>query len=149
MSTENNSSSTGAFAAHKPQEAIEPNEANKPEDTKKLTTFGRMLLFFVVPFGCSIFSCAVAYVDPKNNKKIDFDRDFLFPFIMGLVLVISIGFQTRGYRKDPEPMISWPKKVIKKRVVKKYVDEDGNEIDPSELPEELDSEQDKESKKEK
>ena len=46
-------------------------------------------------------------------------------------------------------MISWPKTVIKKRVVKKYVDEDGNEIDPSELPEELDSEQDKESKKEK
>ena len=99
---------------------------------KRLTILGRLLLFFALPTSLGLFGSILAFFDPENKdkkQKIDFDKDFLFPFVMGVVVVIAVGFQTRGYRKSPEPLISWPKKVVKKKIVHKYVDENGNEVD--------------------
>ena len=105
-------------------------EFSLADELKKLTFFGRLLLFFALPTVLGVSGSVLAYFDPLNtDKTIDFDKDFLFPFAMGLVVVIAVGFQTRGYRKKPEPIISWPKKIVKKRIVHKYVDEDGNEVD--------------------
>jgi len=67
-----------------------------------------------------------------KQHEVDFDRDFLNPFLLSMALVVVLGFQTRGYStKERQYFLQWPKarkvkKITRKRVV---VDDDGNAVE--------------------
>ena len=81
---------------------------------------------------CGMFISYLSHVaeGKADARLIDFDKDFVFPFMLTLVLICIVGFQTSGFtRNEPKPFIAWPKvrrkrKVIHRRVI---VDADGNE----------------------
>ena len=49
-------------------------------------------------------------IDDKEELTVDFDRDFLTPFLLSMALVVVIGFQTRGYStNERKAAFQWPK----------------------------------------
>lgn len=107
---------------------------------------GRLLVFLLIPTCTGLIGLFSSYLqstrsDNENNKdgdphKIDLDRDFVTPFLLGLALVIVVGFQTKGFtvaggmsEMERKYAVSWPKarrvrKVRKERVIVEDDDED-------------------------
>jgi len=80
----------------------------------------RIVLFIVFPVMAGCMGMCAAHLEHrrKPEREIDFDSDFMMPFLLGLVFVIVVGFQTRGYTTDKvEPIVKWPK-VRRKKVVR-------------------------------
>jgi hypothetical protein len=77
----------------------------------------------------------MAYLRTVSNpeKKIDFDNDFIFPFLLALTMVLVVGFQTGGYvSKKAKPLVAWPQVKRRKKVVYKTVIVDDEEEDEKE-----------------
>lgn len=93
----------------------------------------KTLLFLGFPLLAGIAGLYVGYLRTINSPeaKIDFDTDFVFPFLLALALVVVIAFQTKGFaQKKMTPLIQWPKVRRKKKIIRKriIVDNDGNEV---------------------
>ncbi len=67
----------------------------------------------------------------EKSKELNFDTDFIIPFLMTFVVVSVIMVQTKGFSSEAKPVVSWPKVRKKKKVVRKtvVVDDDGNIIE--------------------
>ena len=102
------------------------------------TFIAKLAVFLLLPtlagLGGLYAGYLAQYSDP--NRKLKIEADFGLPFMLTLLLVVVIGFQTRGYStKDVKPLVQWPKvkrtrKVIHKHVVKTEAgDDDKNEKD--------------------
>lgn len=141
-------SSSSAFSKHT-QQQLQPTSTNNNNnaipansssgDFGQMSLTARLLVFLLIPTSTGLIGLFSSYLQstrsPPNNDDdgeahtIDIDRDFVTPFLLGLALVIVIGFQTKGFtvaggRSDMERKyaLSWPKarrvkKVRRERVI--------------------------------
>ena len=126
-----------AFTALSKEEEI--HRLNAPPQSKQMTLASRVALFFIFPTfvgGCGLMFAYLQIKFPdeseKKTRKINFDRDFIYPFLMSLALVVVIAIQTGGFSSyTAAPLVSWPKVIKQVTVVRKkvYLDDDGNEVD--------------------
>jgi len=124
---------------------------NTPPRKKQMSLASRVALFFIFPSFVGSSGVLFSYLqikfpdDSKNNnnntpKEINFDRDFIYPFLMALALVVVVAIQTGGFSSYvAAPLVSWPQVVKKVTVVRKkvYLDDDGNEVDEATALKEL------------
>jgi len=104
------------------------------------TTFAKLLIFLGLPTLAGLIGLYAAYLGrfQSPDKELAIEADFGLPFMLTLMLVVVIGFQTSGYATDKvKPLVAWPKvkktrKVIHKHVVK---NDDGDEDDDDEKEE--------------
>ena len=94
----------------------------------KITPAGRLALFIILPTIFGFLGLTLAYItqiskndDDDSTTEINFDRDFIFPFILTLMMVIVIGFRTKGFTEKPPPLVQWPKANRKKKIIKKLI----------------------------
>mmetsp|Transcript_28242 Transcript_28242/g.76534 ORF Transcript_28242/g.76534 Transcript_28242/m.76534 type:complete len:114 (-) Transcript_28242:1397-1738(-) len=90
------------------------------------TTLGKVFIFLVLPTCAGIFGLYAAYLKQvkEPDRKLTIEADFGLPFMLTLLLVVIVGFQTGGYStSEVKPLVRWPKvkktrKIIHKHVVK-------------------------------
>mmetsp|Transcript_17487 Transcript_17487/g.36445 ORF Transcript_17487/g.36445 Transcript_17487/m.36445 type:complete len:174 (+) Transcript_17487:209-730(+) len=157
MSSSSTNESTSAFARHsldeqnrQQQAASNANNSNGESTVHPLgqmSLTARLMIFIFVPTFTGLMGLLVSYLEtfhvpspdekdqrgnPMKQHEVDFDRDFLNPFLLSMALVVVLGFQTRGYStKERQYFLQWPKarkvkKITRKRVV---VDDDGNAVE--------------------
>lgn len=103
-----------AFAKHKAAE----NDTPKASRGAKMPWVGRFLIFVFVPTFTGITGLGVSYLQALRNDQldegeepheVDFDRDFVTPFLLAMALVIVLGFQTGGFRtRERKAAFAWP-----------------------------------------
>ena len=105
------------------------------EDYRKarLLLKSRVSLFLVLPFSVGSFGYLSSYAKMKifpDGHEVNFDTDFIIPFLMTFVVVSVVMIQTQGFKREAKPLVAWPKLVKKKKIVRKtvVVDDDGNVI---------------------
>jgi hypothetical protein len=147
-----------AFAKHTEQQLAQSNDsnnntaastANSSGDFGQMSLTARLTVFLLIPTCTGLFGLFGSYLqtnrDPttldggKENEphKVDFDRDFVTPFLLGLALVIIVGFQTGGFRYaggqtalERRYALSWPKaRRVRKVRRERVIVEDGEEND--------------------
>jgi hypothetical protein len=128
-SSEDNSST---FAEYVEEDTRLGTTEGEPGIRPRMNFVGRTLIFLAFPMLIGVAGLSVGYLRAVNDKsqKVDFDRDFIFPFLMALALVGVITVQTTGFTTSMKPLVQWPKvrrtkKIIRKRVI---VDDNGNEV---------------------
>ena len=124
-----------------------PNETSNstsPSRRKLPPLWLRVFLFLIVPSLVGGLGLLTSYLSPKiakifnagtdtvDDNPINFDRDFVYPFMITLLTACVLWYQTKGFTNaNPKPVVSWPKVKKKRRVIRRtvVVDEDGNEVD--------------------
>ena len=125
-----------AFAKHK---TIQNNDTSSTSQnsTTKMSIFARILIFIFIPSITGLSGLGVSYMlslkTPQEGEEehiVDFDRDFVTPFLLALAFVIVLGFQTNGFNPQSaakrKGVFVWPstrRKVRRERIV---VDDDDN-----------------------
>lgn len=122
-----------AFAKHK-SAAIRNGNAENENRGAKMSLLARFLIFVFVPSFTGLVGLGTSYLQSMRNEEgdedpheVDFDRDFVTPFLLSLALVIVLGFQTNGFSGEPRrgerrgPFV-WPKarkvqKIRRERVI--------------------------------
>uniref|UniRef100_A0A7S2XS04 Transmembrane protein n=1 Tax=Attheya septentrionalis TaxID=420275 RepID=A0A7S2XS04_9STRA len=115
--------------------AVEAKEA-APAENNGITAVGKVMLYLALPTTVGFFGLVMAYVtnDPEKGKRrsVDFDTDFVFPFLLTLTCIIVIGFKTKNFTGEPTPLVAWPKvKKQKKVMVRRVIVEDEDIVDAS------------------
>lgn len=90
------------------------------------TALAKISIFLVLPTFAGIMGLYAAYLKQfkEPDRKLTIEADFGLPFMLTLLLVVIVGFQTNGYNMSKaKPLIHWPKvkktrKIIHKHVVK-------------------------------
>ena len=130
-------SKSEAFAKHK---TIQNNDTSSQttNGTTKMSIFARILIFICVPSITGLSGLGVSYMlslkTPQEGEDeqhiVDFDRDFVTPFLLALAFVVVLGFQTNGFNPQSaanrKGVFVWPstrRKVRRERIV---VDDDDN-----------------------
>lgn len=109
-------------------------ERKQSEQSKSMTIISRLVLFFLFPTfvgSCGLISSYMQNKYGKDPEPMDFDRDFVYPFLVTIVLVVVVSIQTGNFSSyQATPIVSWPKVVKKKKIIHKTVllDDDGNVI---------------------
>ena len=92
-----------------------------------VTTLSKCIIFILLPTLAGMMGLYAAYLTNKHqdpDRKLSIEGDFGLPFMLTLLLVVIIGFQTGGYSSSQvKPLVKWPKvkktrKIIHKHVVK-------------------------------
>lgn len=96
-----------------------------------MTLVARFLIFGVVPTMTGLAGWGISHLQRYQSKlyqeeggelhEVDFDRDFVTPFLLAMALVVVLGFQTNGFAMgagDPrrKGAIVWPKARTVQRV---------------------------------
>jgi hypothetical protein len=102
----------------------------------------RVALFFLLPLSVGSFGLILSYAkskvlnDDNDNHdhpihQVNFDADFVIPFLLTFVIVVVVMTQTSGFTSSAKGVVSWPKLIKKKTIVKKtvVVDDNGNVIE--------------------
>ena len=124
------------FAKHK---TIQNNDTSSTSQnsTTKMSIFARILIFIFIPSITGLSGLGVSYMlslkTPQEGEEehiVDFDRDFVTPFLLALAFVIVLGFQTNGFNPQSaakrKGVFVWPstrRKVRRERII---VDDDDN-----------------------
>jgi hypothetical protein len=122
-------------AAIQEEEPATEEDIEEQPNNKGLTGFGRVVLFLVFPFLVGTSGLYAGYIRKMGDpsKKIDFDNDFVFPFLLALTMVLVIGFNTGGFTsKKAKPLVAWPKVRRRKKVIHKRVIVDDDELQAKE-----------------
>jgi len=105
----------------------------------------RVTLFFILPFCVGSFAFVLSYINKKvledgKAGELNFDTDFIIPFLLSFVVVSVVMVQTKGFSSKAKPIVSWPKVRKKRKVVRKtvVVDDDGNIIEDENVLKKLD-----------
>lgn len=88
------------------------------------TALSKSLIFLCLPTLAGMIGLYVAYLkrfkDP--DKKLTIEADFGLPFMLTLLLVVIIGFQTNGYASSQmKPLVSWPKVKKTRKITHRHV----------------------------
>lgn len=86
----------------------------------------KVTIYLALPTLAGITGLGAAYLKQLSepDRKLTIEADFGLPFMLTLLLVVVVGFQTNGYTtSQAKPLIHWPKvkktrKIIHKHVVK-------------------------------
>lgn len=102
-------------------------------DEGGLNPKARVSLFLLLPLMAGSIAFIMSYFNSQygDGKEVNFDTDFILPFLLTFVLVTVIMVQTQGFKTTKaKGVVSWPKVIKKKKIIKKtvIVDDDGNEI---------------------
>ena len=99
----------------------------------------RLFIFIVLPSLVGSIGLLTAYVmnlsarasnGAKEEKEINVDRDFIYPFILTLATVSVLWYQTKGFStQEAAPLVAWPKVKRKKKIVRRTVVVDDEEED--------------------
>lgn len=108
-----------------------------------MSLLARFLIFAFIPSFTGLAGLGISYLQiimqrrrgdsEEEVQKVNFDQDFVTPFLLALALVIVLGFQTNGFSMDAgekrRGAFVWPKartveRVRRERVV---VDDDGDD----------------------
>jgi hypothetical protein len=105
------------------QETDETTDTAVISKKKGLTFLGKLGIFFGFPLTAGFVGMYCAFLQKMKKgqgKELNFDQDFIVPFLLGLAMVVVIGFQTGGFTaKEFEPLVAWPKvKRVKKIIYK-------------------------------
>eukprot|EP00573_Skeletonema_grethae_P006393 CAMPEP_0201692796 /NCGR_PEP_ID=MMETSP0578-20130828/5586_1 /ASSEMBLY_ACC=CAM_ASM_000663 /TAXON_ID=267565 /ORGANISM="Skeletonema grethea, Strain CCMP 1804" /LENGTH=165 /DNA_ID=CAMNT_0048178223 /DNA_START=161 /DNA_END=658 /DNA_ORIENTATION=+ len=157
-STKKNQSSkkSSAFSKHTEQQLQPPTNntdnvvpTNSSGDFGQMSLTARLLVFLLIPISTGLIGLFSSYLQStrtngEENKDgephtIDLDRDFVTPFLLGLALVIVVGFQTKGFtvaggmtEMERKYAVAWPKARRVRRVRRERViveDEDDEDED--------------------
>jgi hypothetical protein len=56
------------------------------------------------------------------TAKIRIEADFVFPFMLALLLVLVVGYQTGGFTSSkPKPALQWPKVQKQRKIIHRHV----------------------------
>jgi hypothetical protein len=93
--------------------------------TRSITLMGKVLLFLLFPLLMGLIGLCMGYMATSGEnatRELNFEQDFMLPFVLALAMGIIIGFQTRGFSTTKRtPFILWPKVKTQRKVVHKYV----------------------------
>lgn len=95
-----------------------------------LSWSARITIFLLFPLCVGCIGLYIGYLEAsrKPDRELNFDTDFVMPFLLALTFVLVVGFQTKGYTKNKvEPLVKWPK-VRRKKVVR-IIQEGGEEVE--------------------
>ena len=139
---------TGVFAKHKKSTAASQNDnhgsGSESSGTAKMSILARFLIFAFIPSFTGLAGLGISYLqsimqrrrgDSKEVNEVNFDQDFVTPFLLALALVIVLGFQTNGFSMNSgdkrRGAFVWPKARTVKRVRRERVvvddDDDGDD----------------------
>jgi len=127
---DNNNSAYSKLA----KENAEQQNSQNNNQKKSMGLVARLMLFGAFPCAIGALGLIAGYIrryskDEEDRKLIEFDDDFVFPFILAIAIVIAVGFQTQGFRsKEVKPLIAWPKLKKRRKIIHKVVNEDGEVI---------------------
>ena len=119
------SKSESAFAKHK---AIQQNDETPSNTGTKMPLTARLLIFIVIPTFTGVAGLGISYLQSLRlfegeKHAVNFDTDFVTPFLLALAFVIVIGFQTNGFTGEKRRgAFVWPttrkvQKVRRERVI--------------------------------
>lgn len=114
---------TNVFDKHK------DSKTESTADEVNLSWSARFVIFVLFPLCVGCIGLYTGYLESsrKPDRELNFDTDFIMPFLLALTFVIVVGFQTKGYtKKKIEPLVKWPK--IKRKKVVRTVQE-GEEVE--------------------
>lgn len=136
MTASSQDKDTTAFSQHQQQDAaLQTSSPQQQPQDEGISLLAKLLLFLGVPLFTGTAGLYIGYIRTLQDKqpKIQFDVDFVLPFLLALALVIIISFQTRGFSTKVTPLVQWPKVKRKRKIIRKQVivDEHGNEIKES------------------
>lgn len=126
---------TEAFSKLSKEEQLRRENLKNNRKKKSMTVVSRLMLFFFLPLCAGLMGLISSFFQNKygtNPKPMNFDRDFIFPFVVTLVLVFVVSVQTMNFSTyQAAPLVSWPKVVKKRKVIRKtiVVDDHGNIIE--------------------
>eukprot|EP00558_Chaetoceros_sp_UNC1202_P005346 CAMPEP_0197236122 /NCGR_PEP_ID=MMETSP1429-20130617/3359_1 /TAXON_ID=49237 /ORGANISM="Chaetoceros sp., Strain UNC1202" /LENGTH=149 /DNA_ID=CAMNT_0042694867 /DNA_START=96 /DNA_END=545 /DNA_ORIENTATION=+ len=118
------------------QDRQDDQNATKP---RSMTIASRAVLFFIFPLivgSVGLIASHIQFKYGKDPRPMNFDRDFIFPFLMTLVLVVVVSIQTGNFSSyKANPLVSWPKVVKKRKIIRRtvVVDDDGNVIEDEDV----------------
>lgn len=79
---------------------------------------GKIAIFLLFPTIVGLLGLYSAYLQLRKepDRTLDFDNDFMNPFLLALAMCVVVYIQTGGFTsKKMEPLIKWPKvKRVKK-----------------------------------
>mmetsp|Transcript_57067 Transcript_57067/g.63802 ORF Transcript_57067/g.63802 Transcript_57067/m.63802 type:complete len:124 (-) Transcript_57067:31-402(-) len=97
------------------------NAASKKDPINGMSLVSRVLIFVALPLFAGMMGLYSAYLK-RDGREIKIEADFGLPFILALLLAITIGFQTNGFTSSQaKPVISWPKVKKKQKVIHEHV----------------------------
>ena len=101
---------------------VQENAAANPASRGfQMSWMARLGIFIAFPclVGCAGLYAGYLESIRRPEREIDFDSDFIVPFLLAMTFAIVVGFQTKGYTsQNVEPIVKWPK-VRKKKVIRK------------------------------
>ena len=103
------------------------------ENKKTPSLMKRIILFVIFPTCVGGFGLVSAYlvnVESEDSKPVNFDRDFIYPFILALATASVVWYQTNGFTyTKPKPLVTWPKVKRKRKIIRtqRFVDNDDEE----------------------
>mmetsp|Transcript_11890 Transcript_11890/g.21150 ORF Transcript_11890/g.21150 Transcript_11890/m.21150 type:complete len:150 (+) Transcript_11890:273-722(+) len=130
---------TSSFAKHVLQNNT--NNDTTPTTPAKMSLLARFLIFLFIPCFTGLSGYGISHLQSLRNSSssssgepqhvVDFDRDFVTPFLLALALVVVVGFQTSGFSNGDarKGAFSWPKarKVQRIRRERVVVDDDDDD----------------------
>ena len=134
--SDNKDTKSKALAKHKTNQN-DTSTSQTSNGTTKMSIFARILIFIFIPSITGLSGLGVSYMQslktPQEGEEehiVDFDRDFVTPFLLALAFVIVLGFQTNGFNPQAaanrKGVFVWPstrRKVRRERII---VDDDDN-----------------------
>jgi len=125
--TKSKATSDEAFSKHAEQDSALSKPAADDDGTlnkssKGLTTIGKIFVFLVFPVTIGVIALYIAYLETRRtpDKALNFDQDFMVPFLLALAMSIVIGIQTGGFTtNEVKPLVPWPKVRRVKTIVRK------------------------------
>jgi len=98
------------------------------------TSAAKLVIFLCLPTLAGMVGLYSAYLAQFDtpDRKMTIEADFGLPFMLTLLLVVVVGFQTSGYGSNQvKPLIRWPKKKKTRKVIHKHVvkNSGGDDVD--------------------
>lgn len=115
-----------------------PNAAEQPQKGMHSIT-SRVVLLFIFPLCVGSLGLGASHFQNtfgSDPTPMNFERDFILPFLMTVVLVVVVSLQTGSFSKyQADPLVHWPKVVKKKKIIRRtvVVDDDGNVIEDEDI----------------
>lgn len=101
-------------------------------DNNGISWTGRLLVFLVVPSLGGFLGIYFSYLKKlkEPSHEISVDQDLIMPFLLSLAMVIIVWVQTSGFqRREPKPLVSWPKVKRVKKIVKRKKERDNDSVE--------------------